>query len=76
MDIEPDDTPNQKVSYNSKTKRLFTTDLLAVTENRLIEVSGAYLDKNQFNLNLDVDNVILENLLPTVLSSGSQGMQI
>ena len=40
------------------------TDLLAVTENQLIEVSGAYLNKNQFNVNLDVDNVVLENLLP------------
>ena len=62
--LNPDDTPNQKVSYNSKTKQTVLTDLLAVTENQLIEVSGAYLDKNQFNLNLDVDNVILENLLP------------
>ena len=62
--LNPDDTPNQKVSFNSNTKETVLTDLLAVTENQLIEVSGAYLNKNQFNVNLDVDNVVLENLLP------------
>ena len=62
--LNPDDTPNQKVSFNSNTKETVLTDLLAVTENQLIEVSGAYLNKKQFNINLDVDNVALENLLP------------
>ena len=62
--LNPDDTPSQKVSFNSDTKETVLSDLLAVTENQLIEVSGAYLNKNQFNVNLDVDNVDLKNILP------------
>ena len=61
--LNPDDTPNQKISYNAKTKQMVLTDLLAVTKDQLIELSGTYLNKNKFQIDLDVDSVLLENFL-------------
>ncbi|MDA7777777.1 translocation/assembly module TamB [Flavobacteriaceae bacterium] len=62
--LNPDDVSNQKISYNAKTKETILTDLLAVTEDQLIELSGAYLSNDKFQLDLDVSNVLLEDLLP------------
>ena len=62
--LNPQDTPNQKISFNAKTKQLVLSELLAVTENQMIELSGAYLNKNQFKVNVAVDNLVLENILP------------
>ena len=62
--LNPDDTSNQKISYNAKTKQIIITDLLAVTDDQLIELSGAYYNKDKFNVDLEVQNILLENLLP------------
>lgn len=62
--LNPEDTPNQKIGYNAKTNETILTDLLAVTEDQLIELSGAYSNSKKFNLDLEIENVILENILP------------
>jgi len=62
--LNPDNTPNQIISYNAKTKQMVLTDLLALTGNQLIKFSGAYLNKNEYHFNLDVENVLLEDLVP------------
>ena len=77
--LNPEDTPNQKISYNSITKQTVLTDLLAVTDDQLIEFSGAYLNKDKFHLDLEVENILLENLLPDsplIRQSGSADIKI
>ena len=62
--LNPDDTSNQIISYNANTKQTVLTDLLALTNNQLIKLSGAYLNKDEYHFNLDIENVLLEDLLP------------
>lgn len=77
--LNPEDSPNQKISYNAKTKQTTLTELLAVTDNQLIELSGAFLNKDKFRVDLEIENVLLENLLPdspVFRQSGSANLKI
>jgi len=62
--LNPDDTSNQIISYNAKTKQTVLKDLLALTNNQSIKLSGAYLNKDEYHFNLDIENVLLEDLFP------------
>ena len=62
--LNPDDTSKQIISYNTKTKQTVLRDLLALTNNQLIKLSGAYLNKDEYHFNLDIENVFLEDLFP------------
>ena len=62
--LNPDDTSNQIISYNAKAKQTVLKNLLAITNNQLIKLSGAYLNKDEYHFNLDIENVLLEDLLP------------
>jgi hypothetical protein len=64
--INPENSNKQKLSYFPDNKQTRLSALKATSEDQSIALSGMYLNSEAFNLNLDVEDLILQNILPSV----------
>ncbi len=64
--VNPLDLSNQKISYSTKSKEILLNSLYASSGNQSLSIYGRYLNNDFFDLKLDVTNVLLENILPTI----------
>ena len=71
--INPNDINNQKISYSSKSKEIILNSVSASSGNQTLSAFGKYLNRNFFDLKLDIKNVLLENTLPTIPTFGIAG---
>tara|TARA_B110000285_G_scaffold235558_1_gene318063 strand:- start:4997 stop:9367 length:4371 start_codon:yes stop_codon:yes gene_type:complete len=62
--LNPNDNPQQKLSYSPQNKRVKVIDFNAVSEQQTIRFSGNYFNVNDFMFSLATEKVLLENLLP------------
>jgi len=71
--INPNDINNQKISYSPKSKEIVLNSVYASSGNQTLSAFGKYLNRNSFDLKLDIKNVLLENILPTIPTFGIAG---
>ena len=71
--INPNDINNQKISYSPKSKEIVLNSVSASSGNQTLSAFGKYLNRNFFDLKLDIKNVLLENTLPTIPIFGIAG---
>ena len=71
--INPNDINNQKISYSPKSKEIVLNSVSASSGNQTLSAFGKYLNRNFFDLKLDIKNVLLENILPTIPTFGIAG---
>lgn len=64
--LNPENKSNQKISYISRGQQVQLSELKMTSRDQSISLSGNFLNQNSFRLDLDVQNVFLENILPAI----------
>jgi hypothetical protein len=64
--VNPENNNKQKLSYFPSNKQTRLSALKAISGDQSIALSGTYLNSEDFSLNLFVEDLILQNILPSV----------
>jgi len=72
--VNPNNAPEQKISYSKNRKQWKVDQFLAISDAQSIQFNGYYTDPTLFKINAEVNEVILENLLPEVPTFKQRGV--
>ena len=77
--INPNNTNQQKLSFYPENKQIRLSALKASSGSQSIALSGMYKSSDAFDVELDVQNLIIENILPsppTFAMGGNANLEI